>query len=153
MKSSLYRKTCLLTAGLVLAGLAILPVSARAQASPEDTLRGFYKWYLHELNADRTPRWTSAKVSAVSSARLRSWFRSKTGREWDADYFIDAQDSDKDWETNIAISKAAINGSRADVTVTLGPKTPAPNAIGQRVLKIKMVKETGGWKIDHINGN
>jgi uncharacterized protein DUF3828 len=138
---------------LVLAGLVILPASVRAQGSPEDTLRNFYKWYLHELNADRSPRWTSAKVTSVSSARLRSWFRSKAGREWDADYFIDAQDFDKDWETNIAVSKAVISGSRADVAVTLGPKNPAPNAVGQQVLKIKMVKETGGWKIDHVNGH
>jgi len=140
---------------LLIAGIIAfsLPISSNAQVSPEDTLRGFYKWYLHELNAERSPNWTSAKVSAISSSRLRTWFRSKAGREWDADYFIDAQDYDKDWETNIAISAPAITGHRADVTVTLGPKTPAPNSIGQRVLKIKLVKESGGWKIDHVNGN
>ena len=152
-KLSIARKTTRYFAVLVLAGIVILPAAVRAQSSPEDTLRSFYKWYLHELNAERSPRWTSAKVSNVSSTRLRKWFQSKTGREWDADYFIDAQDLDKDWETNVAISKPAITGNRADVEVTLGPKTPAPNAIGQRVLKIKMVKESGGWKIDRVNGH
>ena len=124
-----------------------------AQASPEDTLRSFYKWYLHTVVTNHPPTRTSAKVSAASSARLRSWFRSRTGREWDADYFIDAQDYDDDWATNIAVSKANISGNRADVTVTLGPTKSAANAIGQRELKIKMVKESGGWKIDRVNGH
>ena len=144
------------SAALFLCVVGILTLSTdkiSAQATPEQTLTTFYKWYLHELNAERSPGPTSTKVSAVSSTRLRSWFRSKAGREWDADYFIDAQDLDKDWETNIAVDKAAIAGSRADVTVTLGPKNSEPNAIGPRVLRIKMLKETGGWKIDRVNGH
>jgi len=133
--------------------LLLFSAPAWAQASsPEGTVTGFYKWYLHELNAERYPGRTSAKVAAVSSARLNRWFRTKTGREWDADYFIDAQDFDKDWETNIAVSNVAVHGSNADLHVTLGPKKPAANAIGQHVLKIKMVKEAGKWKIDHVDG-
>jgi len=54
---------------LLIAGIIAfsLPISSNAQVSPEDTLRGFYKWYLHEINAERSPKWTSAKVSAISS--------------------------------------------------------------------------------------
>jgi hypothetical protein len=138
---------------VIFCALLVFASSASAQASPEDTLRSFYKWYLQAVVANHPPTRTSAKVSAASSARLRTWFRSRTGREWDADYFIDAQDYDDDWATNIAVSKATINGNRANLTVTLGPKKSAANAIGQRELKIKMVKETGGWKIDRVNGH
>lgn len=137
---------------VVLCSVAFFSVSAAAQSSPEQTLQSFYKWYMHEVVANHPPTRTSAKVSAASSARLRTWFRSKAGREWDADYFIDAQDYDDDWATNIAVSKAAIHGDRADLSVTLGPAKKSVNAIGQHVLKIKMVKEAGGWKIDHVNG-
>lgn len=138
---------------IIVFSLVTLTTSAPAQASPEGTLRSFYKWYLHAVVTNLPPNRTSAKVSAASSARLRTWFRSRTGREWDADYFIDAQDYDDDWATNIAVSKAAITGNRADLTVTLGSKKNAANAIGQRELKIKMVKEAGGWKIDRVNGH
>jgi len=138
---------------VIACALLILASSAAAQSSPEQALQSFYKWYLHELVANRPASRTSAKVSAASSARLRTWFRSRTGREWDADYFIDAQDYDDDWATNIAVSKATINDKRADVTVTLGPKKSPEHAIGQRELKIKMIKEAGGWKIDRVNGH
>jgi hypothetical protein len=141
------------TIAIILTTFAVFTPTANAQASPEDALRSFYKWYLHEVVANHPPTRTSAKVSAASSARLRTWFRSRTGREWDADYFIDAQDYDDDWATNIAVSKASVSGNRADMTVTLGPKKSAANAIGQRELKIKMVKEAGGWKIDRVNGH
>jgi len=138
---------------VIVCSLLVLAASAPAQASPEDTLKSFYKWYLHATVTNNPPARTSAKVSAASSARLRAWFRTRTGREWDADYFIDAQDYDDDWATNIAVSKASITGNRADLTVTLGPKKSPANAIGQRELKIKMVKEAGGWKIDRVNGH
>ncbi|HEY2866463.1 MAG TPA: DUF3828 domain-containing protein [Pyrinomonadaceae bacterium] len=138
---------------LIACSLLILAGSASAQASPEDALKSFYKWYLHSVVANDPPTRTSAKVSAASSTRLRTWFRSSTGREWDADYFIDAQDYDDDWATNIAVSKARLNGSRADLIVTLGPKKSPEHAIGQRELKVKMVKEAGGWKIDRVNGH
>jgi hypothetical protein len=126
-------------------------ISASAQAAPEATLKSFYRWYLGELNAERYPRPSSPKVQAVASARLKRWFRSKEGREWDADYFINAQDFDKDWQSSIVVSNINIRGGNAEVRLTLGPKRKDPNSMGQRVLKIKMVKERGGWKIDHVD--
>src|SRR3954468_24498949 len=81
--------------------VVLLPAASCAQASPEQTLTTFYKWYLHEFSLEHTPRPTSSKVDAVVSSRLRKWFKSKEGREWDADYFIDAQDWDPKWETHI----------------------------------------------------
>ena len=132
--------------------IAIAPAVTNAQSSPEATLTAFYKWYLRELRLEHYPKRTSPKVDAAISARLRKWFRTGEGREWDADYFIDAQDWDPKWETHIDVTKAAINGNNADVRVILGPRVKAVNSMSPHTLRIKMVKEKGGWKIDHING-
>lgn len=154
MRSS--RSSVYLRAGALLfiaAGiLAIMPLKTAAQTSPEDALTAFYKWYLHELSLERYPRPTTPKVNAAISARLRKWFKSKEGREWDADYFIDAQDWDPKWETHIKTTTAVINGNNADVRVILGPQVKAVNSMSPHTLRIKMVKESGRWKIDHING-
>jgi len=131
----------------------LLPVASNAQASPEQTLTTFYKWYLHEFSLEHNPRPTSSKVDAVVSSRLRKWFKSKEGREWDADYFIDAQDWDPKWETHIKTTTSVIKGNTAEVRVILGPNVKAANSMSPHTLKIKMVKESGAWKIDHINGH
>ena len=133
--------------------VVLLPAASCAQASPEQTLTTFYKWYLHEFSLEHTPRPTSSKVDAVVSSRLRKWFKSKEGREWDADYFIDAQDWDPKWETHIKTTTPVINGNIAEVRVILGPNVKAADSMSPHTLKIKMVKESGAWKIDHINGH
>ena len=135
----------------VFISLCVLPAETSAQSTPEATLTAFYKWYLHEFSLERNPRPTTPKVNAIVSTRLRSWFKSKEGREWDADYFIDAQDWDPKWETHIQTTKAVINGDKADVRVILGPRVKAVNSMSPHTLRIKMVKEKGTWKIDHIN--
>jgi len=132
--------------------LALSTAATSAQTTPEQTLTTFYKWYLHELVSERNPEPTSAKVNAVISTRLRKWFKSKAGREWDADYFIDAQDWDPKWETHIKTTGAVIKGNNAELRVILGPEVKAVNSMSPHTLRIKMVKEQGGWKIDHING-
>ena len=132
--------------------ITITPCLASAQATPEATLTAFYKWYIHELVSERVPSRVSAKVNAVASARLQRWFRTREGKSWDADYFIDAQDFDPKWETHIDVSKPVINGNNADVRVILGPRVKAVDSMSPHTLRIKMVKERGGWKIDHING-
>jgi hypothetical protein len=138
---------------LTVAGIVtISPVSISAQSSPEVTVAAFYKWYLHELSLERYPRPTTPRVSAAISTRLKTWFRSQEGREWDADYFIDAQDWDPKWETHIRTTKATIKGSNADLRVILGPNVKAVNSMSPHTLRIRMTKEKGGWKIDRING-
>jgi len=138
---------------LLLAVVLFCVPSASAQSTPEQTLTAFYKWYIHELVAERNPGRTSPKVTAISSARLRRWFRSKEGREWDADYFTDSQDFDPKWETHIKTTSAVVKGNNADLRVILGPVVKAVNAMSPHTLRVKMVKEGGSWKIDRINGN
>ena len=133
--------------------IALLAPAAEAQTSPENTLTAFYKWYLRELRLEHNPRPSSPRVNAIISARLRRWFRSAEGREWDADYFIDAQDWDPKWETHIKPTKAVISGNSAELRVILGPRVKAVNAMSPHTLRIQMVKEKGSWKIDHINGH
>ena len=132
--------------------IAAAPAVTNAQATPETTLTAFYKWYIHELVSERVPSRVSPKVTAAISSRLQRWFRTREGKSWDADYFIDAQDFDPKWETHIDVTKAAINGNNADVRVILGPRVKAVDSMSPHTLRIKMVKERGGWKIDHING-
>src|SRR5947208_1557692 len=73
---------------LLLGSVMAVPAWSQASKSPEQTVKDFYRWYLHELNAEREPRKERTKVNAIVSARLKRWFSSKAGREWDADYFI-----------------------------------------------------------------
>jgi len=152
LKSSKYFSWVLIVLAVTCISLCVAAQNASAQTSPEATMTEFYKWYLHELSLERYPLSTTPKVHSAISTRLRSWFKSKEGREWDADYFIDAQDWDPKWETHIQTSKAIINGNQADVRVILGPQVKSPNSMSPHTLRIKLVKEQGGWKIDHING-
>jgi hypothetical protein len=127
--------------------------SIHAQSTPEQTLTTFYKWYLHELVAEKDPRNNNAKINAATSARLQRWFRSKEGREWDADYFTDAQDWDPKWEGHISTSEAVITRNTAELRITLGPRVKAVNSMSPHTLRVKMVRERGAWKIDRVNGH
>jgi len=123
---------------------------AQTLSAPEKAANDFYKWYLHELNKDKFPV-DDAKPQLLKmiSKRLGKWVYSKTYREYGADYFIDAQDWDKNWESGIKISKAAVKGNTATLKVTL--ISPGED-FGNHTLNVKLVKETGKWKIDRIKG-
>lgn len=130
--------------------------SAPAAATPEQAAVEFYKWYLHELNRNKDPR-TRQKQKLLSflSKRFGKWLYSIPDGEYDADVFIDAQDFDEDWEQSISTSKAVIKGNTARLAVTLGvfKNGKTTQGIGKHVLRLKMVKEGGSWKIDRINDN
>jgi hypothetical protein len=131
--------------------VCVAPGKATAQTTPEATLTTFYKWYMHETSLEHILRPTTPKVNAILSTRLRKWFKSREVGEFDYDYFLDAQDWDPKWETHIATTKAVISGNKADVHVILGPRVKAVNSMSPHTLRIKMVKEKGEWKIDHVN--
>jgi hypothetical protein len=137
---------------LLAAAIAVAPARAQSAASPEARLKEFYRWYIHELNADRDPRKNRAKIDSFVSARLAKWMRSTMAKGWDADYFIDGQDWDPKWETGIKTSAAKIRGNSATVTVTLSDPAGSSSGWGPHVLHIKMAREKGSWKIDRVNG-
>jgi hypothetical protein len=128
--------------------------SAQASQTPEQVAAEFYKWYLSELNRDRDPR-TQAKQKVLKylSRRAGKWLYSIPPGEYGADYFIDAQDFDEEWAETVSVSKATIKGNTASLTVTLGVYKDGRKyqGIGKHVLRLKMVREGGLWKIDRIN--
>jgi hypothetical protein len=126
-------------------------IHAQAPETPEVVVRNFYKWYLTELGANRNPRKNRQVVLKASSRRLGKWYFSPAYSEWGADYFLNAQDFDDHWAKTLVVSKAAINGNTATTKITLSvPKTSYGPAY-KRVLPVKLVKESGLWKIDIVD--
>jgi len=127
----------------------VVPVSATAQ-TPSDTVQSFYKWYVHALNQDvaeplKSDKATAQKyVTASLLLRIKKAMAKEDGL--DADYFLSAQDFDKDWENNIVIGKVSTVGTSSTVNAVLPSKT-----MGNQKLKIRLKKEGGRWKIDKVN--
>jgi hypothetical protein len=128
-------------------------VSVSCQVEPPDTVaKDFYKWYLTELNAEREPvRQSKARLSTFISARLRRWVYSPAYSEYGADYFIDAQDWEQTWVNGISSTRPVIKGTTATLRIQLEPDKGLFSGFGRRTLPIKLVKETGSWRIDMIN--
>jgi hypothetical protein len=124
---------------------------AQAPATPEATVQRFYEWYLHALNQNQDPLDKhQAEINKFVTLRLMKSLNRALKRPdgIDADLFIDAQDWDEAWEKNISTSKAAIQGKRAIVNVTLKGSA----AFGNKRLKVGLRIEGGAWKIDSVNG-
>lgn len=115
-------------------------------ATPEQTVKKFYTWYMHELNTSKSEGPSKAKLRPYISARLARWMNTKEYAEWDSDYFIDAQDWGKKWGENIAVSDVKVVGATATLRVTL--TDPELN----RILDLKLLKEGGTWRIDRVKG-
>lgn len=136
--------------------MALVPTGhafGQANSGPAETSKSFYKWYLHELNAERNPTDNKAKMRTFISDRLARWIRSKAYEDYGADYFIDAQDFAKEWENNIQVSNVVTRAGTATLRVTLvEPKSGNAPGMGNKVLDLKLLKERGLWKIDRIKG-
>src|SRR5258708_39498561 len=107
--------------------ITIIPISVNAQSSPGNTVRAFYKWYVHALNRNIAEPLKSDRASArkyVTASLLRRIEKAMAKEDGlDADYFLSAQDWDKDWENNIVIGKASTTGATSIVNVVLQSKT------------------------------
>src|SRR5947207_624417 len=140
---------------ILLAGIAfVTPWQISAQtATPAQVVREFYKFYVHALNKnDRADPINDSKtiaakyVTASLLAKIRKAKASEDGI--DADYFLSAQDWDKDWELekNMIIGSPVMTGSTATIHLVLKGKM-----INNHKLKIVLKKESGAWKIDKVN--
>ncbi len=130
----------------VLANVGI--ISAKAVATPEQTAKNFYVWYLAELNKNKFPIDQKQTMNKSISKRLSHWVYSPAYEEYGADYFIDAQDFDENWQATT--TRAVIKGNTATFKVLLAaPK--GQKSLFKQTLQIKMVKEGGAWKIDSVN--
>lgn len=133
--------------------LFVLHFSVEAQVKgPDVVAKDFYRWYLTELNAERLPiQENKTRLLEFVSVRLGRWVYSPAYSEYGADYFIDAQDWDQTWVNGISVTRPVIKGLTATLRIQLEPAKGVYSGFGRRVLPIKLVKESGVWKIDMIN--
>ena len=125
--------------------------SAKAAGTPEQTTKIFYEWYLKELKREGgNPIDNKAMLAKYASKRLvkqiNAW---RDAEEYDADYFIDAQDFEDKWR--VTVSKSVVKGNTATLKVTLAaPKAKATD--WKQNLSLKLIKKNGAWKIDKVSG-
>lgn len=128
---------------VMLGSLAVL-----AQSTPQTTIKKFYSWYVREISKNKFPL-TEQPTKMKQFITARCYNENKKAydnNEFDADYFISAQDFDERWATNVKISNVKINGNKATANVVLDGKGSFDSK-----LKLKLVKEKSVWKIDVID--
>jgi hypothetical protein len=128
------------------------PAQADAAQNMSARVVGFYKWYVGKIKADKRPLNSRETMRQYTSRRLWKWLNSQAYAEFGADYFLDAQDFDNDWD-QARVSNVRIKGQTATLTASLGRPKPRDKGIGVHTLKLRLVKEAGVWKIDRVNGN
>jgi len=94
-----------------------MPAHAQQPATPEDTARGFYSWYLHQLSQQNSNP-LKQKTTALKYLTPQLYANApRLIRRMDADIFICAQDWDTGWEKNFTVSTPQIKNSSATETV------------------------------------
>jgi hypothetical protein len=124
--------------------------AAESSATPEDFIRGFYRWYVTNLVANRDPMKQRKEMRRYATERLLKEIAKmvKGPDGLDGDYFTDAQDFDPLWAKNISISAVQMNGDKSSAHVLLD------GAKGMRKkLLVNLVKEDGTWKVDKVQGS
>ncbi len=118
-------------------------------SSPEITIKSFYKWYVAQISKNKFPLIDSPK-KLKQFVTVRCFNENKNvydKNEFDADYFIAAQDFDEKWGTNVKVSNVVIKSMKATADVTLDGKGKMDSK-----LKLKLIQQNGTWKIDVIDG-
>jgi hypothetical protein len=126
------------------------PASADTSQAIGAKVTSFYKWYVGQIKADKSPMKNRAMIRRHVSARLWRWLNSSAYGEYGADYFIAAQDFDSDWD-QAKVSDVRINGNVARLKVTLGQPKARDKGIGTHSLDLRLVKQSGAWKIDRVS--
>jgi Protein of unknown function (DUF3828) len=134
---------------LVVAAAVVTSRAAEPATTPEDCIRGFYRWYVTNLVTNRDPMKQRKEMRRYATERLlKEIGKMKTGPDGlDGDYFVDAQDFDPLWAKNISISGVRTAGNKSHARVVLD------GAKGMRKeLVVDLVKEEGTWKVDKVHG-
>jgi len=130
--------------------------SSPTDRSPEIVVKEFYTWYIHSVahNIDpfKTDKLTLKKfVTTKLILKIERIARAMASRDYDSDYFVEAQrdypDSpslEDEWMKNISMSNTIVRGGGATVTVTFGEN----GALAKE--RISLVHEAGVWKIDNV---
>jgi len=146
-KGELLLKPLPRTIALLFVVLAFLSVTTRAQqpATPEDVVRGFYSWYLHQLSRENGEP-LKQKTTALKYLTPQLYANApRLTRRMDADIFICAQDWDKGWEKNFTVSTPQIKNGSATATVTL------PSGETDRIrINVTLIKTAPGWRISKV---
>jgi hypothetical protein len=141
-----FRPTILTLLALV-AGVTLssMPVRAQQAVAPEDVVRGFYSWYLHQLAHDN-PNPLKQKVTALKYLTPQLYANApRLIRNMDADIFICAQDWDKGWEKNFTVSTPQVKNNSATATVTL------PSGETDKIqINVTLIKTAAGWRINKV---
>ena len=145
------RNRLLISTVLVLFGAtaSFAQAAGPTPGSPEAVLKSFYKWYVHALNQNTNPftRQRTILRRYVTDRLILEIDKVAKGPDGlDGDYFIDAQDWDKEWEKNIAVSSVVASKTSANAEITLS----GPNM--SRKMKVMLKQERGAWKIDKVEG-
>ncbi len=122
---------------------------AQTAATPEQSAKTFYTWYVKELNREGGNPIDQKTVLAKYATKrlLRQIDAWRKAEEYNADYFINAQDYDENWR--VSTGKAIVKGNAATLKIKLAPPNPGKNSWVNN-LSLKMVKEGGAWKIDTV---
>ena len=113
--------------------------------TPEDVARGFYSWYLHELNRENSHP-LKQKTTMLKYLTPQLYANApRLIRSMDADIFICAQDWDKGWEKNFSVTTPQIENSSATTTVTL------PSGETDKInIAVTLIKTAAGWRINKV---
>jgi Protein of unknown function (DUF3828) len=133
---------------LVLMGIMASPpqlTTARPIAAPEDVVRGFYSWYLHQLTRENIIP-LKQKTTALKYLTAQLYANApRLTRRMDADIFICAQDWDKGWERNFSVTTPEIKNSTATTTVIL-----PSGELDEVKINVTLIKIASGWRINKV---
>lgn len=145
MLKSLVQTTVVLLALIFATIFVSTPARAQQAATPEDVVRGFYSWYLHQLTIG-TANPLKQKTTALKYLTPQLYANApRLIRQMDADIFICAQDWDTGWEKNFSVSTPQVKNSSATATVTL------PSGQTDKIrINVTLLKTAAGWRINKL---
>jgi hypothetical protein len=140
----------LLLIALALVGSAVVAPAQADATAPEQVIRDFYRWYVGQLVAEKDPfkdGRTEMKRYATERliAQINKMRNSADGVS--SDYFLNAQDFDKDWAKNLTISTPVVKNDKATANVELKGAE-----MGTQKLRVTLAQEKGTWKVDKVDG-
>ena len=130
---------------LVVITFLLIPTTAQQTSTPEDILRQFYSWYLHQLSLEKGEP-LKQKTTALKYLTPQLYANApRLTRNMDADIFICAQDWDTGWEKNFTVSTPQVKNNSATATVTL------PSGETDKIrINTTLTKTAAGWRINKV---
>jgi uncharacterized protein DUF3828 len=130
---------------------AFLPTidASAADQEVEPMLKVFYKWYIPHLEQKPGEKSDHKMSDFVTDSLLARIDKLREPEEeggipaLDWDPFLNAQDFEADWATNVQVQDVRVNGDDATAKVELGGKEKS-------TIRLSLVRRDGHWKIDNF---